>query len=117
MERRRKMDRTYFYYLRDKNKRPLVTICLHCIGDKYYRGVAICSPKDSPVKRVGRNIAFGRALQAVKKGERKEGLINRPEALDVYLLTSEDNSYFEYNSTDKAILDSFEKKLVKKAGE
>ena len=56
------MDRTYFYYLRDKNKRPLVTICLHCIGDKYYRGVAICSPKDSPVKRVGRNIAFGRAL-------------------------------------------------------
>lgn len=113
MERRKRMTKTYFYYLRDKDRRPLVTVCLHCVGNRYYRGVAICSPKDSPIKRVGRNIAFGRALQAVKKGEMKESFIGRDEALSVYLSVSEDG-YFEYKSTDRVILDSFEKKLIEK---
>jgi len=107
------MTRTYFYYLRDKDRRPLVTVCLHCIDDKYYRGISICSPKDSPVKRVGRNIAFGRALQAVKNGERKEGLINRGEAAEVYF-SVDSSGYFEYKSTDKPVLDPIEKKLIKK---
>ena len=111
------MVRTYFYYLRDKNKRPLVTVCLHCIDDKYYRGVSICSPKDSPIKRVGRNIAFGRALQAVKRGG---SILSkcRKEAIDTY---NEVKSFFLYNSTNIPILNRIEKKLIKrkdkKAGE
>ena len=79
------MTKTYFYYLRDKERKPLVTVCLHC-DDKgeYYRGVAVCSPKDSPNKRVGRNIALGRVLQAIKHGERKNGMVGRKEVFKIY---------------------------------
>ena len=107
-----KMTRTYFYYLRDKEKRPLVTVCLHCIGKKYYRGVAICSPKDSPIKRIGRNIAYGRAMQAVKRGVIISGTC-RKEALAIYKKVGE---FFTYSSTDKPLLTNLEMKLIKRAG-
>lgn len=57
----------YYYYLRDKAKRPVVTICLLQENGVACRGVAICSPLDSPNKKLGRAIALGRARRALQK--------------------------------------------------
>lgn len=60
---------TKFYYLRNKNKHPRVTICLMAWEDEggtvsYTRGVALCSDAEMPVKAVGRRIARSRAIKA-----------------------------------------------------
>lgn len=60
--------REIYYYVRNKERKPLVTVCLlfSPSEDKIYRGVAVCSPKDNPNKAIGRGIAKGRALRARK---------------------------------------------------
>jgi hypothetical protein len=58
------MEKRYFYYLRDDNNKPIVTVCLIKTGDIVTKGIAICSERDNPVKKVGRNIAAGRAVKA-----------------------------------------------------
>ena len=56
------------YYERDENKRPILTVCLVVNKCKIVlsRGVAKCSKKDMPVKKIGRAIATGRARRAAK---------------------------------------------------
>lgn len=57
-----------FYYIRDKENKPRITVCFlkdESTGD-FARGVAICSKRDNPCKRTGRNIARGRAIWALK---------------------------------------------------
>jgi hypothetical protein len=58
----------YYYYKRDENNRPLVTICVvkDPMTGEVARGLAFCSPSDQPVKAKGRQIALGRATQAMK---------------------------------------------------
>jgi hypothetical protein len=76
-----------YYYLRDKNKRPLVTVCLLVDPDHkevVSRGVAICGPLDMPAKKVGRGMAYGRALRAAKRNiPWNEGAILRGAACRV----------------------------------
>ena len=56
-----------FVYLRDKENRPIVTICL--LRDKannmFGKGVSICSDMDYPIKKKGRSIAYERAFTAL----------------------------------------------------
>lgn len=59
--------KTYFYYERDRKNRPIVTVCLIKDGDMVGRGIAICSDKDIPCKKVGRAIAFERARSVIKR--------------------------------------------------
>ena len=54
----------YYYYLRDEQKRPIVTVCLIKHNGIINRGVAICSKQDNPVKKIGRNVSYGRAYRA-----------------------------------------------------
>lgn len=59
--------RPVYYYFRDKKKQPLITVCLLVdmkTREVVSRGVAICSPLDHPTKRIGRGLAYGRALRA-----------------------------------------------------
>lgn len=72
----------YFYYLRDKMNKPMVTICLLTDTDIKARGVSICSLHDSPCKKTGRAIARGRALRALKR-ESAGDPINRSEPYHV----------------------------------
>lgn len=52
-------------YLRDKKGVPRVAIAMvKKDGKPVGIGVAVCSPKDNPVKRVFRNKAIGRAISA-----------------------------------------------------
>ena len=69
-----------FYYLRDRDGKPRVTVCLIKSNETLARGIAICSEKDHFNKAVGRAIAFGRAQRARVKGIRWYDQIGRPEA-------------------------------------
>jgi len=85
----------YFYYLRDKQRRPVVTVCLLKLtkhtkkngvvitsdsgNEVIVRGVAICSNSDDPCMKTGRNIAKGLALKAFIRRE-SGGLVVRSEA-------------------------------------
>lgn len=53
-----------FYYMRGHRNTPCVTVCLAKEGDMYLRGVAICSGKDMPCKKTGRELAEQRVLRA-----------------------------------------------------
>lgn len=79
--------RTRYYYIRDREKKPRVTICLLETKEGVVaKGVSICSILDNPSKRVGRDIAFGRATQAVMKGNSLKDRIQSPKvktALDL----------------------------------
>lgn len=54
-----------YYYIRDEKNRPVITICLMKDRNKISRGLAVCSEKDSPCKKVGRAIAKARAVYAL----------------------------------------------------
>lgn len=55
-----------YYYIRDNQNRPTITVCL--IKDSegnISRGIAVCSDKDQPCKKMGRNIAKESAVHAI----------------------------------------------------
>lgn len=62
------MSKSYFYYDRDENRHPCITFCIVTDDDgNHARGIAICSDLDMPRKAVGRAMAEGRALSALKR--------------------------------------------------
>lgn len=59
-----------YYYLRDsdRNNCPVITVCLlQDELDNIGKGLALCSVKETPIKKVGRIIAYNRALIALKR--------------------------------------------------
>ena len=55
-----------YYYVRDGKNRPIITVCLaQSVNGRIGRGVAICSDKDQPCKKIGRAIAKTRAIYAL----------------------------------------------------
>jgi len=56
-----------YYYIRDEKNRPMTTICI--MQDEHSedvsKGIAFCSEKDIPCKKVGRKIARERAKYAL----------------------------------------------------
>ena len=102
-----------FYYYRDELIRePLVTVCILEDEDgEVAKGIAICSFKDMPNKKIGRAIAKGRALHSFENGT--FGEIRREEAADVLNFVN-----YPQTSTFKGefdpILSEFEEKLLEK---
>lgn len=80
--RKSKYEKRY-YYLRDTNGHPLVTICLlsNIAKGRFARGVAICSPSENVRKPRGKGKALKRALDAAQK-LMTSGPIRREEALE-----------------------------------
>jgi len=60
----------YYYYIRDKENKPTITICIleREVGG-VAKGVALCSKKDIVCKKVGRKIAKERAKHAMLHGK------------------------------------------------
>ena len=54
-----------FYYYRDEDKHPRITVCVIEKDGAYHRGVAICAPDDRVIKSKGRVRASGRVDQAL----------------------------------------------------
>ena len=57
--------KAYYYYERDEENRPVITHCLLNSDGVLAKGVAKCSEKDNPDKRLGKQIAYGRAYHAL----------------------------------------------------
>ncbi|GAG90792.1 unnamed protein product, partial [marine sediment metagenome] len=55
-----------YYYIRDEDHHPIVTVCLLKNNGDISRGVAVCSKQESPHKAYGRALAFKRAKKAIK---------------------------------------------------
>jgi len=53
-----------YYYYRDIERRPIITVCLLKDGKEISRGISVCSYEDAPCKKTGRKIAFTRAAYA-----------------------------------------------------
>jgi hypothetical protein len=102
-------DKVIFYYIRDYQKRPVITVCLIRFNGIWSRGVAICSDKDMPSKKEGRMKAFGRAEKATRNQEHSE-LIGNCIFMWIFLLGAEFIRKSEWN----AILTVFEQRLVEK---
>ena len=73
-------EKFYFYYGRDNQNSPLVTVCLYKKDDKVTRGVAICSEKDLPNKKKGKSIAKDRAIKAMINHCSSNTVISRDRA-------------------------------------
>jgi hypothetical protein len=58
--------KTYYYYDRDEDRKPMTTHCLLNNDGILSKGIARCSEKDSPCKKLGKSIAYGRAVQAME---------------------------------------------------
>ncbi len=57
----------FIMYLRDDRNRPIGTRCILVDGDKAAFGMAMCSDKENPSKKVGKAIAEGRAKKLLFK--------------------------------------------------
>ena len=99
-----------YYYVRSANNEPLITICLSRIEGQTSRGIAICSDKDNPCKKIGRDIAYGRALKAIFNGKSGDR-VNRPLFLHAWLISSGFESPM-YKSEYNPNLTAFELKLL-----
>lgn len=81
-----------FFFLRDKDERPVVCICDLVYFGQTYRGIAVTSPleftghlpdgRQKFCKATGRKIAFDRAIAAIMSGESCMP-VRRPEAREV----------------------------------
>lgn len=54
-----------YYYFKDSNNAPVVTVALLKIDNEYARGVAICSPTENFSRKEGRKRSKERALLAM----------------------------------------------------
>ena len=83
------------------------TICLLENGGLVHRGIAFCSPLDQFNKKLGRNIALGRALKAMEKRHSSEPI---PERTPAGILKKQ--PCFDFLSTWSAGLNDYERKLM-----
>jgi len=101
-----------FYYFRDKQNFPRITVCtIYDINKRLaVRGLALCGPKDIMNKEYGRDLAEDRAIVAYKT-EKNSEKIQKRIAADVvdscvnYSLSTECDPYdfksqFNINLTD-----------------
>jgi hypothetical protein len=108
------MTKAIYYYLRDGENKPVVTICLILYSKSVYRGVAICSSKDIPNKKEGKKKAFGRAWKAIFQ-QKNSSPIKRQDSNSVDMAKQYFSSDIVYKSTVNPELTEHEKFLVEKS--
>lgn len=105
-----------FYYIRDFGVGGVASVCLLKLTDPgtgvdyYARGVAFCEPGDQFVKRLGRDIALGRAIQALERQASSNPLPSDP-------VSPEPRSYlrmygFRYLSAFQVLPTKLERRLM-----
>jgi len=100
-----------FYYYRDCDGSPIVTVCVIKDDNFIGRGVAICSSNDHIVKKRGRDIAYGREVKALMNQESSLE-IKRDEVLDI-VEESMGYTFFTEKSYYGTGMTEFEKILFK----
>lgn len=113
----------YIYYVRDKQNRPMITVCLMRSDEgQFSRGIAICSLKETgPDKSIGRMYARGRALRAFRKAENGRQEKNSPvRREDAYRSLMKANrpilpmQFFEAKSVYSPELNQLEEAIIAK---
>jgi len=89
-----------YYYLRDEKNRPMTTICLMERNGIITKGVALCSEKDIPCKKVGRKIAKERAKHAML------------ELKDSCITKRKESRAFSFKSVYMPVLTEYEDKIL-----
>ena len=105
----------YYYYLRDEQNRPAVTVCLIVdnMANEYFRGIAVASDMDMPNKKEGRVIARGRAVKAMSRAESTMDMVH-PKAKKMFSDNFEDvPAYKSVYSDDLSGLNAMERRLMK----
>ncbi len=115
------MKDVHFYYFRNENRTPIITVCLLNKEDQVARGIAICAPKDNFSKSMGRMFARNRAIKALltKKTSdpvfRDEAIYNIDSEFDLVHYYNDDiDSVTEFKSMFNPVLTDFEKRLLRK---
>ena len=117
MKKTRKVtdERVHFYYKRDKDNNPLVTVCLIHGSEGVGRGVAVCSPEDNPVKKIGREYAKRRALKAYWEKQTSEP-ITQDNPNSIMLNVDTINTFWgESKIWHNPILTEHEKNIIAKS--
>lgn len=106
--------REIFYYFRDKENKPIITVCLLVAGETITRGIAICSNKDIPCKAVGRNISKQRAWHAFLWNESGLPILRSDAANIAFEITHTDPSteIGDFKMDDNPRLTDFENRLL-----
>lgn len=60
--------------MRDKHGHPYITYCFVYEGGTYARGMAVCSKSENAVKKLGKEISYGRAKKAWEEGINRQAL-------------------------------------------
>jgi len=113
-----KNTKCYYYYIRDYDQRPRISVCI--LYDEKTgvsaRGVSLCSMLDMPNKQTGRELAEQRALKAFLK-KKSFGEIKSSNSLNVFINCKIDSyemyENFHFKCHYNPILNSVEKKLIK----
>jgi hypothetical protein len=105
----------FVYYLRDDRKAPIVTVTIKRDGDRFGRGLSLCSLRETPSKALGRLKSYVRADKALRTKDNNDQVI-RAEAQ--YVVINVENTFgldFMYKSEylTKEDLTLFEKRLFR----
>ncbi|MCP5020059.1 MAG: hypothetical protein GY938_32950 [Ketobacter sp.] len=108
------IDEELYYYIRDAEESPLITICLLISVDGFVaRGVAVCSPMDNPEKAIGRGWARDRAYDAMYKEKSDEPIKTQIVKYIFYIC---DVSVPRFKQQFNPELSSFEKNVLLQKG-
>jgi len=101
------MFKEYYYYCRDEENTPVITVCLleNLETGEIGKGITIRSINDQAVKKIGRKIAFKRAMKAHLSRMTQLPILREEATLE----TEE-----EYKSIFNPVLTDFERMLMRK---
>ena len=103
----------FYYYLRDKQRAPRITVCIVENGGMYFRGVALASMMEkSVVKEKGRRLACARALAAIMAGKSILPLRWHRNIVDVLTALNMKERPFDFKGEWDHQLNNFEQKIV-----
>ena len=103
----------YFYYLRDADRRPVVTICLMTDNGDWSRGMAICSPRDNPCKKRGRAIAYCRAKEGFRHRSFRDPIVRDEAILIIETTMPYEITRFDYKSDFRPTPTYYELHLIR----
>ena len=103
----------WFYYIRGRDHKPIVTVCLLQDKSGIARGMSICSFKEQPIKSDGRSRSKGRAIKALTHKTcldpiRRPGVQDILNTVPLFRLPA----IFKYKSVFQPILTNFEIELI-----
>lgn len=104
--------KTKFYYFRDDNNHPIVTVCVMKYKENIARGISICNAKDNIDKKIGRRLAKRRAISAIyyKKTRLK---IRKLDVLQTLFDLDDFDEWIFFKSDYNPELTEFESRLLK----